>query len=158
MLLTQTRWHYVAPVSCLPDVSIKNYSWTRLGTDIDRSVGRSSGKVQISLLGILGLICVWQSQPSADWQEIQLSGSKKERKTIIISIISPSFVDHLCSWSNELCVLWHKFNRKYYNQAVLVHTTTKLLQQKDKKRKGKTKKDKENPKIKSTQTPRFKVL
>lgn len=62
MLLTQTRWHYVAPVSCLPDVSIKNYSRTRLGADIDRSVGRSSGKVQISLLWILELICVWLSR------------------------------------------------------------------------------------------------
>lgn len=34
--------------------------------------------------------CVWLSQRLPDWQAIQLSGSKKERKTIIISIISPS--------------------------------------------------------------------
>lgn len=52
--------------------------------------GEEQRKEQISLLGILGLICVWLSQQSADWQAIQLSGSEKERKTIIISIISPS--------------------------------------------------------------------
>lgn len=55
-----------------------------------RSLGEEGQqKEQISLLGILQLICVWLSHQSADWQAIQLSGSKKERKTIIISIISP---------------------------------------------------------------------
>lgn len=40
--------------------------------------GEERRKEQISLLGILGLICVWLSQQSADWQAIQLSGSEKE--------------------------------------------------------------------------------
>lgn len=94
VLLSICSWHKRGDImqlpSRLPNVSIKNYSRTRLSIDIDRSVGRSRGREEISLLGILRLICVCLSQQSSDWQAIQLRGSKKKRKTIIISIISPS--------------------------------------------------------------------
>lgn len=94
MLLSICSWHKRGGImqlpSRLPNASIKNYSRTRLSTDMDRSVRRSRGRQEISLLGILRLICVRLSQQSSDWQATQLSGSKKERKTIIISIISPS--------------------------------------------------------------------
>lgn len=43
-----------------------------------------------SLLGMLKLIYLSPSQQSTDWQAIQLSWSKKELTTIIISITSPS--------------------------------------------------------------------
>lgn len=63
----------------------------KLPTDSTQHRYRSlGGKEKISLLGILWLICVRLSQQSPDWQAIQLSGSEKERKTIIISITSPS--------------------------------------------------------------------
>lgn len=56
-----------------------------------RSVrGEGRLKKQICLLEILRLICMWLSQLPSDWQAIQLSGNEEERKTIIISIISPS--------------------------------------------------------------------
>lgn len=81
--------------------------------------GRSSGKnEEVSLLGIPGLISACPSQRRPDWQAIQLSGSEKERKTVIISIIrsSPaSLVDHLLSWPNELCTVWDGCARKAFS-------------------------------------------
>lgn len=63
----------------------------KLPTDSTQHRYRSlGGKERISLPGILWLICARLSQQSPDWQAIQLSGSEKERKTIIISITSPS--------------------------------------------------------------------
>lgn len=106
---TQRMWHSEPPVSCLPDVSIKNYL-----TDPEQhwygllSKKRERGKELGSHLGMLGLTCMWlRRQSSSDWQVIQLSGSKKKLKTNITSINSilpsePPFLNHLHSSPNGL--------------------------------------------------------
>lgn len=92
-------WHKWGDVIWLPSLASECQSKSCLITVIDPSVGRWAE----------GLICVRLSKQSSDWQAIQLSGSEKERKTIITSIISHSStfccqtLSLLSKWALNFC-------------------------------------------------------
>lgn len=97
-LLSICSWHKWSDIIGLPSQASVCQSKSWLMAVIDQSVG------DVWREWDAGLIRVRLSKQTSDWQAIQLSGSEKERNTIITSIISHFHT--FCCQTLSLLIRW----------------------------------------------------